>query len=328
MDSPSTNEAPAFPQPPTLRKLEGFDRVSKILISFLIGVVTIGGGILKIGQDKINTELATAKEEREAITQKLNQQLDLRKANREDAQQRTAIMLRIFEKTESTIDNAKDSPKDRAIRERKINATVLLINGLTPYVGDRLFVQGIIGVLGEMTNDPVTKANIQKLRDFEEDTAIYNHEPAPVAAPEGERETKKTSQLVDTVVPSAFAQTPKKGDLRRFRFDIFYCSVTGDPTGTSARKAASKAIFDRIVATGTAGNVRVRDMPEIVNMRPGYGVTANEVRYDPGDQKEVDVMHTIVALLDPAPAGLKPFGTRAVMAEPTPGYVSIFVCAR
>jgi hypothetical protein len=100
-------------------------------------------------------------------------------------------------------------------------------------------------------------------------------------------------------------------------FDCFWCEGSG-VEGRQEANALAARIRERL-----GGTVRVRILPRSINLRPGYWVSGNEIRYDPAEAALADQLKT---LLDPVVSRGGPFTTRRVGSQPTKNYISIFIC--
>ena len=100
-------------------------------------------------------------------------------------------------------------------------------------------------------------------------------------------------------------------------YDIFWCESAG---------RAGRELAERLRArlqSAHLGTVRLRMLPESVNMRPGYQVSEFEIRYDADETSQAE---KLARLLDPGlPAGGH-FLQRPTSGRRTPHYLSVFLC--
>ena len=101
-------------------------------------------------------------------------------------------------------------------------------------------------------------------------------------------------------------------------FDVFWCEGLG-AEGEGRATAFASQIRERF-----GGTARVRMLPRSINLRPGYWVSGNEIRYDADEEP---LANRLKELLDPKLPSGGPFTTRRVSsANRTPNYLSIFLC--
>lgn len=103
-------------------------------------------------------------------------------------------------------------------------------------------------------------------------------------------------------------------------FDIFWCSSSGD-----GAKAQAEVIGEQLLAEGSKGRVRIRELPESINAKSGYQIDGYAIRRN-SNEKE-----TAAALKSLAEASLKNSGINAEFSlgltrQSTPWYISAFVC--
>jgi hypothetical protein len=107
-------------------------------------------------------------------------------------------------------------------------------------------------------------------------------------------------------------ETPTN-DGSKWRFDVFFGEGKAKVTQGKAEHAM-KALKDLY----PEAQVRMRDLPEVVNAREGYNVKGNEIRFDPD---EIDKAKQIQQAMEKA-------GLRMQLHESksrTAGYISVFV---
>lgn len=100
-----------------------------------------------------------------------------------------------------------------------------------------------------------------------------------------------------------------------WNYDVFWCAANPQNQITAAR-------VRNTLASGPNRRVRLREgwTPEM-NGRSGYQAQGLEIRAEPQERSQAEVVKTV---LDEA---LKTAFTIKVIANPTPGYLSIFVCS-
>jgi hypothetical protein len=221
--------------------------------------------------------------------------------------QQFELDIKVYELVEKTL--SLDGP---AARGHGV-AAAALINALTnPPLRSQL-----LNALRVGSKDP---GLIKELDDTLEFDASEGAPGGPPAAEPG-----RTSQLdrgpahwIDAVIPPLLAQS-LPGALKGYRIDIFYCEGSS-PATTAARKNRAQAASDRLKPAGTDVTVRVRNLPTLVQARPGYKSVADEIRYN-DDPKEVDAAKLLAAKI-----GISAEHVRKIDYK-TPAYLSVFYCA-
>jgi hypothetical protein len=108
--------------------------------------------------------------------------------------------------------------------------------------------------------------------------------------------------------------TSATSTLGSYNIDFFFCETkrtTSEPLARAALTLKSK---------GDTGRWRVRLLPESINQQPGYGVTNNQIRFTPPEERPI---------ADAIAAGLSSKGLKFELRETayqTPNYVSVFFC--
>ena len=103
-------------------------------------------------------------------------------------------------------------------------------------------------------------------------------------------------------------------------FDIFWCSSSGDPA-----KQQAEAIGQQLLAEGSKGRVRVRELPDSINAKSGYQIDGYAIRRNSDEQETSDALKSL------AEKTLEKKGTRvdfqqSITRQNTPWYISAFVC--
>lgn len=105
--------------------------------------------------------------------------------------------------------------------------------------------------------------------------------------------------------------------LGNWDFDIFWCERSGE-----AAKKLATTIADALNAEGGNGRIRSRLLPDSINARPGYQNTGLTIRYNTNEKSMADKLKQFSDRIT------APHGTfeLALSAQPTPWYLSAFVC--
>jgi hypothetical protein len=101
-------------------------------------------------------------------------------------------------------------------------------------------------------------------------------------------------------------------------YDIFWC----EKSGPSAR-AQAEAIVAAMKQQGAAGRLRVRPLAEVINDRPGYGISGYVIRRDTGEEKQAEALQQLAEktlVRTQAKFTVEPSG------QATRWYLSAFVC--
>jgi len=126
---------------------------------------------------------------------------------------------------------------------------------------------------------------------------------------------------------SDVATTPqKKGEVTpsynwgEWDFDIFWCSTSGD-----AAKQQAEVIGEQLLAEGSRGRVRIRELPESINVRSGYQIEGYTIRRNSNEKETADALGTLAekAL---AQKGVHKKFSQSLTTQNTPWYISAFVC--
>lgn len=135
---------------------------------------------------------------------------------------------------------------------------------------------------------------------------------------------KESSEFFDEQVKLSLKQSdppsqaapskPAQGSIGSYDIDVFYCA---------AKRVSSEPVVQKILTfqkKEESGRWRPRLLPYSVNQQPGYGITSNEIRYNPPE--ELPVAKIIQQRL-------KDHGIESRLKEtlqPTKWYLSVFVC--
>src|SRR6267143_159351 len=274
-----------------------------VILVALVGVVTtLGSTYIGFSTSQTENRLKRSEDERKTI------------------ELRTSLQLKVFESVDSTLTAVAGKPNDQET-QRRYRAAAALVGGMKIPINDDAFIRGLMQAL-EIDAPPGNAR--QEIGRIKFDAEIVDQEAPPP-------EPKKTSSIndighlfVELVLPTANAESlsQPKFDLRGVSIDVFYCTRANDSAGNSARRETAKILFDRLLSLSSRGRLRLRELPESVNSRPGYGLSDNEVRLDPPEKQIAD---HLAAWANQGVQSLS-FKLRQVNATPTPNYLSVFVC--
>lgn len=101
-------------------------------------------------------------------------------------------------------------------------------------------------------------------------------------------------------------------------YDVFWCEEAGD----AARQVAARMVA-KMKGEGAKGRLRVRILPKAINARPGYQVTGYQVRANAGEEPQAGALKGVGDVV----LGRPEFQI-VPSDQPTPWYLSAFVCPR
>jgi hypothetical protein len=218
----------------------------------------------------------------QAETQRLDLALRQADAELKNLESNRRVTLELYQEVKKVIEKKeKDSREEEALR--------VLVESLA----DDPFRWRLLRVLAVGAASPEVKETAAATSKF------YEEEATAPARPSAAIET---------------AQAAGSAALGSFNIDLFYCDAKRATSEPAARSVLG------LKAAGDTGRWRVRSLPESINRQPGYGVTTNEIRFTPPEERPV------------AEALSKALAARGIASQlretsyPTPGYVSVFIC--
>jgi hypothetical protein len=144
--------------------------------------------------------------------------------------------------------------------------------------------------------------------------------------PDIKREAQQTLEKENTFrAEASIALSPRAGgggaspnfNWENFDYDIFWCENSG-----ARAKAIAEKIMAELKAEGAKGRLRTRLLPDSVNAKQGYQHSGFAVRYNSGEERQSEqLMRVGDKVLD-----AKGAFTSSLSAQPTPWYLSAFVC--
>ncbi len=103
-------------------------------------------------------------------------------------------------------------------------------------------------------------------------------------------------------------------------FDIFWCSASGEKA-----KQQAETIGEQLLAEGSKGRVRIRELPESINAKSGYQVDGYTIRRN---NNENEIANALKALAEKSleATGIQANFSSSITRQDTPWYVSAFIC--
>jgi hypothetical protein len=189
----------------------------------------------------------------------------------------------LYQEVRKILEQKNKTPKDE-------EALRVLIESLA----EDPFRYKLLSVLAVNASTPEAKLSASESSTFYRDESLVVQRPSPAPAP----------------VNEAVGRSP----IGSMDVDVFYCAT---------KRATSETIAKSILALkqpSESGRWRLRLLPDSVNQQPGYGVTSNEVRYNPPE--ETEAARAIAERMNKA-------GLHSSIRESqqlTKWYLSVFIC--
>jgi hypothetical protein len=101
-------------------------------------------------------------------------------------------------------------------------------------------------------------------------------------------------------------------------YDIFWCEKSGERARSQA-----EAVAGAMKQQGAVGRLRVRPLAEVINDRPGYGLSGYVIRRDQGEEKQAEALQ---ALAEKTLARAQVKFRIEPSGQATKWYLSAFVC--
>jgi hypothetical protein len=108
----------------------------------------------------------------------------------------------------------------------------------------------------------------------------------------------------------------------KWDFDIFWCTGSG-----VAAKQRAGLIAEQLVAEGSKGRIRIRELPDSINAKAGFQISGYGIRRN-NNREETEVAAALKSLAETVldKNGIKTTFNVGVSNQSTPWYVSSFVC--
>jgi len=130
--------------------------------------------------------------------------------------------------------------------------------------------------------------------------------------------------------PATPATSKSLSLLKGYRVVVFACQ-TADAKSSDLQRQTAEQLVREVKAKPPADAPPVawelKDLPEVLNSSPGYGIRTNQIRFNPADGEEGPSV-ALKALLEGTEAmkARKVQLERRVVSKRTPGYLSVFLC--
>lgn len=287
----------------------------------VLGLIGSAAGIYsQILLDRQQIEL----NEQKAAAAALESQVKLLAAKRDDRKLDYEIAIKIYDKIVAT-----DQQDSNSLRLAVALVEVLPDGGFKARLGSA--VETLAASVAKETTD-------QTLRDAATEVA----EVARFSAAQTELRNEIAQQavaasLIDRIASIAEpgvgpGDTPAASDGRSDRvipgspkgwdYDVFWCE-RGDPLTDAANLQAATLAATALVSD-ESGRIRVRELPKAVNARPGYQISGFVIQAD-ANKSEIAEATRVQELLSTATSD-EPFVIRPNSGDPSPWYLSVFMC--
>lgn len=148
--------------------------------------------------------------------------------------------------------------------------------------------------------------------------------PKPVEPEPQPKPDTQTAPPTETPKPAHSSEQPASPQqppaATPYKVDIFACE-TAD--GGDENQAIAAPILTALSANPLVSRARSRTLSLQTNAQSSYGITANIVRYDPGEQE----MAATIAQIATQASGVQFRPAHALPGSPSINYLSVFVCA-
>ena len=239
----------------------------------------------------LNYSLSERDQAIQAELSKINAQVALDKEEREERESNQQFNLKIYEIVTESLEE-KNAKKQEAAQA----FVVVMV--------EEPLRSSLLNVL-KQGGDPEVRKNIGQILEAE----------------------KKFKEAVDTqaqlsVSPDTQGTVSPSYQWGDWDFDIFWCAGSGD----TARQQAD-LIGKQLIAEGSRGRIRVRELPDSINAKAGYQISGYVIRRNSNKQET----EAAGALKEMAESVLDKNGVTATFSlgisyQDTPWYVSAFVC--
>lgn len=218
----------------------------------------------------------------QAETAKLDLALKQADADLKSDESSRKITLELYQEVKKVIEKTDKNPREE-------DAVRVLVESLA----DDPFRWKLLQVISVGAKSPEVKVKAAATATYYQDQSVVQTRPIP-------------SESVTT--------TTKKAMLSSYNVDIFFCEEKRVTSELVAKAALNLKSED------DTGRWRVRLLPESINQQPGYGITGNEIRFTPPEERPI---------AQALATSLSTIGVQIQLREtayPTPNYVSVFIC--
>lgn len=133
-------------------------------------------------------------------------------------------------------------------------------------------------------------------------------------------EAEEKFQSYAAVVPEKKREEASSYNWGDWDFDIFWCTASG-----TKAKAQAKLIGEQLVAEGSKGRIRIRELPDSINAKSGYQVEGYAIRRN-SNEKEAATALKLLAEQTLEKSGDKSTFNLSLTGQNTPWYISAFLC--
>jgi len=241
--------------------------------------------------------------------EKIKLTTDQAKLAMEQRSQQSVLDIKAYELVEKTLSLDPASRKEHGI------AAAAIVNALTKPP----LLDGLQRALRAGIGDPELTRKLDDAQKFD----LENY---PTDLPDADFSAQGQSALFgralaiagNTLVTSAWAQADS-GTLKGYRVDIFYCEAAS-PSKTAARKARADEAFKKLNNSNSGVEVRVRLLPSLIQARPGYQSSSDEIRFN-NEGNEREAASDLAKIIGIKADAIRPIDYR------TSGYISAFYCS-
>jgi hypothetical protein len=105
-------------------------------------------------------------------------------------------------------------------------------------------------------------------------------------------------------------------------FDIFWCAGSG-----AAAKQQAELVGEQLLAEGSRGRIRIRELPESINAKAGYQISGYAIRRN-NNREETEAAAALKNLAETVLAKnrIRTEFNVSVSSQNTPWYISAFIC--
>lgn len=133
---------------------------------------------------------------------------------------------------------------------------------------------------------------------------------------------QKIAQTTISVTPDMTATVTPTYQWGEWDFDIFWCTGSG-----AAAKQQAELIAKQLLAEGSKGRIRIRELPESINAKAGYQISGYGIRRN-NNKDETEAAGALKNLAETVldKNGVKTTFDVGISNQSTPWYISSFLC--
>ncbi|HEX5682795.1 MAG TPA: hypothetical protein VFY73_02070 [Ideonella sp.] len=281
-----------------LGRMQGF-------VAFLSAVVGVVAAIQAVGSKADADRSAQAAEEsKHELDRRANDRADRDTNAKYDAIAYEAV-VKVLE-----IDRSKTAGTVAEKRERAVMALV----AATASEPMKVALFDVVSTGNNVT--PAVKEDATKAANFLREVGSLANDSA--AAATSKESTKPVSP------------NDSPTSLRDYRVVVFYCQAPDQKIVGVQRQAAERLVQEmRAIGASSALQMTwdIKELPEVLNASPGYGIRTNQIRFNPAEGEEAPSV-ALKSLLEGSNT-LKSGNVqleRQIVRKQTPNYLSVFLC--